>query len=107
MEALHALCAACWHCDACCCLLTPKVLCVQALLHLRKAVSPEFGPDISPLKLTVDESLPDVLHVKITDAEGKRWQVPRSLLADTASEIAGAPAAPTATQFHRGRSWTT
>ena len=44
------------------------IFCMQALLHLRKGVSPEFGPDISPLKLTVDESLPDVLHVKITDA---------------------------------------
>ena len=76
--------------------------CVQALLHLRTAVSPEFGPDISPLKFTVDESLPDVLHVKITDAEGKRWQVPRSLLADSASEIAGAPAAPTAMHVTHG-----
>ena len=77
-------------------------VCMQALLHLRKGVSPEFGPDISPLKLKIDESLPDILHVKITDAEGKRWQVPRSLLADTASEIAGAPAAHTATHIYNG-----
>ena len=76
-----------------------SMLCMwmQALLHLRKAVSPEFGPDVSPLRLSVDESLPDILHVKITDAEGKRWQVPRSLLADSASDMAGAPTAPTAT----------
>lgn len=78
---------------------------MQALLHLTEAVSPEFGPDISPLRLAVDESLPDTLHVKITDAEGKRWQVPRSLLANSASDIAGAPAAPSAAQwvFHGHR----
>ena len=78
---------------------------MQALLHLRKGVSPEFGPDISPLRLTIDESLPDILHVKITDAEGKRWQVPRSLLAETASDIDGAPAAPTALQPWRLGGW--
>ena len=62
---------------------------VQARLVLKKAVSPELGLDVDDLKLTVDASLPDILHVKIADAGGKRWQVPTSLLAASAASIPG------------------
>ena len=64
----------------------------QARLSLKQAVSPELGPDVEHLTLTVDASLPDVLHVKLTDADGKRWQVPPSLLATSAGSAPGEPA---------------
>ena len=62
---------------------------LQTALVLKKAVFPEMGPDVERLRLQVDASLPDILHVKLTDAEGKRWQVPHALLASSAARIPG------------------
>ena len=42
------------------------------------------------LKLMVETKVPDLLHVKITDAANKRWEVPEQLLAKSAEQIKGA-----------------
>ena len=62
---------------------------LQALLELKQATHPELGPDIKTLKLTVETKVPDLLHVKITDAANKRWEVPEQLLAKSAEQIKG------------------
>ncbi len=46
------------------------------------AVLPQYGMDISPLKLVVDQTRHYHLNVKIDDANASmpRWQVPKDLL---------------------------
>ena len=64
-----------------------KSVCPQALLELKQAAHPELGPDIKTLRLSVEAKVPDLVHVKITDAANKRWEVPDQLLADSAEQI--------------------
>ena len=62
-------------------------VCLQALLELKQAAHPELGPDIKTLRLSVEIKIPDLVHVKITDAASKRWEVPDQLLANSAEQI--------------------
>ena len=62
---------------------------LQAFLQLQQSTHPELGPDIETLRLEVETNVPDLLHVKITDAANKRWEVPDKLLAKTAEQIKG------------------
>ena len=66
-------------------------VCVQAHLNLRQARQPELGIDSERLRLEVETSVPDLLHVKITDARRRRWEVPQSLLHKSAEYIKGTP----------------
>ena len=63
---------------------------MQAFLELKQATHQELGPDINTLRLSVETAVPDLLHVKITDAANKRWEVPEKLLAKSAEQIKGA-----------------
>ena len=62
---------------------------LQAFLQLKQSTHPELGPDIETLRLEVETNVPDLLHVKITDAAKKRWEVPDKLLAESAEQIKG------------------
>ena len=52
----------------------------ESELHLDNAALAFLGPDVTPLKLSVVHETASRLHIKITDSEGVRWQVPDSLL---------------------------
>ena len=60
---------------------------MQAHLDIKQSTHPELGADIGRLKLEVETNIPDLLHVKITDAANKRWEVPEKLLAKTAEQM--------------------
>lgn len=62
---------------------------LQAFLQLKQSTHPELGPDIETLRLEVETNVADLLHVKITDAAKKRWEVPDKLLAESAEQIKG------------------
>ena len=64
---------------------------MQAYLKLKQATQPELGLDSERLRLEVETSVPDLLHVKITDARRRRWEVPQSLLHTSAEHIKGTP----------------
>lgn len=72
--------------------------CLQAIVELEKGAHPELGSDLSRLRLSVDSSIPDILHIKITDADKDRWEVPTDLLSGTPEELAGE-------NTHRIKSW--
>lgn len=63
--------------------------CMQAFVDLKKGASPELGSDLSRLKVSVDTSIPDILHIKITDAEKERWEVPVDLLPRGTADLTG------------------
>ena len=73
----------------CCALLKVLSCCLQAHLDLKQRVQPELGVDSERLRLEVETSVPDLLHVKITDARRRRWEVPQSLLHTSAEHIKG------------------
>ena len=71
---------------------------MQAYLDLNQPTQPELGTDSERLRLEVETSVPDLLHVKITDAARRRWEVPHSLLHTSAEHIKGAPSHAAAVQ---------
>ena len=64
---------------------------MQAHLNLKQATQPELGRDSEQLRLEVETSVPELLHVKITDVRQRRWEVPQSLLHTSAEHIKGTP----------------
>lgn len=62
---------------------------MQAHLDLKQATHPELGADVQRLRLEVETNIPDLLHVKITDAGQKRYEVPESLLSKSAEQMKG------------------
>ena len=64
---------------------------MQAYLNLKQSTQPELGIDSERLRLEVETGVPDLLHVKITDARQRRWEVPQSLLHTSAEHIKGTP----------------
>ena len=57
-------------------------------LESREATSPELGPDLKSLKVSADWKLgSDILHVRIADQEGKRYVIPKHLLAPSGSVL--------------------
>ena len=85
---------------------------MQAHLNLKQTTHPELGIDSQRLRLEVETSVPDLLHVKITDTARKRWEVPQSLLHTSAEHINGTPSLAAAAQgkpplvrAHKGRGW--
>ena len=71
---------------------------MQAHLDLKQPTQPELGIDSERLRLEVETSVPDLLHVKITDARRRRWEVPHALLHTSAEHIKGTPSHAAAAQ---------
>ncbi|KAL6603161.1 hypothetical protein ACP70R_043522 [Stipagrostis hirtigluma subsp. patula] len=73
---------------------------LSARLELAGRAAPELGPDVQRLSLTASLETDSRLHVRITDADHPRWEVPQDVipraapqdvLLDASSGAAGSP----------------
>ncbi|KAL6873762.1 hypothetical protein ACP4OV_013844 [Aristida adscensionis] len=53
---------------------------LSARLGLAGQTAPELGPDVQTLSLTASLETDSRLHVRITDADHPRWEVPRDII---------------------------
>lgn len=53
---------------------------LEGVLRLVKEELPEYGPSLSKLRMSVIQESEERLHIKITDAERPRWEIPHTIL---------------------------